>query len=337
MESSLDIDIEQYTHDNEGDWETFTFNQSVNGTFLQSRRFLNYHPKDRFKDHSLMIFVKDNLVAVVPACEMDNDGIKTFVSHMGSTYGGLVISKAALRLEVICSIVNALDEYLQKQGFKKSVIKPTMSILCAEKDESLLFALSQCGYTEFRELNLYIDYSNYDKDIFNNFSKLKRRQVNKCINSGLQLRELTEACEIEDFHTVLSENLMKFNKKPVHTVNELVDLKMRFPESILFYGAYMDEKLLSGTMVFEFPSVKCAHTQYLAAKNMESNISPMSFIYYSMAKLYAEKNYRYLSWGIATEHNGQGVNWGLMRNKEEFGSLHCINYIYEKYYGMDTN
>ena len=47
-------------------WDDFVENKSVNGTFLHTRRFFNYHPKNRFKDYSLIIFnEKHNISAVI--------------------------------------------------------------------------------------------------------------------------------------------------------------------------------------------------------------------------------------------------------------------------------
>ena len=49
-----------------------------------------------------------------------------------------------------------------------------------------------------------------------------------------------------------------------------------------------------------------------------------------MAKKFKEVGYRYLSWGIATEHLGEKINYNLMNNKEEYGSRHILNHVYEK-------
>lgn len=137
--------------------------------------------------------------------------------------------------------------------------------------------------------------------------------------------------EIVDFHHVLSINLEKFNTKPVHSKEELLDLKNnRLNGEVKFYGAYLEEKLISGTMVFEFEKYKCAHTQYLAADLEYNKLSPMSFVYYKVAELYIKKGYDYLSWGIATEDRGAKINMGLLKNKEEFGSEHVLVKSYEK-------
>ena len=66
--------IESYEKKYEQLWDDFVLNKSINGTFLQSRSFLNYHPEDRFEDCSLLIFnQKDNLAAVIPGCKDPKD------------------------------------------------------------------------------------------------------------------------------------------------------------------------------------------------------------------------------------------------------------------------
>ena len=70
----VDIRIEKYRAEYEKQWDQFIQEKSVNGTFLQERRFLNYHREDRFKDCSLLFFDKTNLIAVCPACEVLQDG-----------------------------------------------------------------------------------------------------------------------------------------------------------------------------------------------------------------------------------------------------------------------
>ena len=88
----MDCTIKKYDISKETEWDEFVLKQSVNGTFLQTRFFLNYHPKGRFKDCSLLVYDNNNLVAVCPACEIEESGNRIFFSHKGSTYGGLIIS-----------------------------------------------------------------------------------------------------------------------------------------------------------------------------------------------------------------------------------------------------
>jgi hypothetical protein len=70
--------IVSYDHSYESQWDNFIHTDSVNSTFLQSRNFLNYHPKERFVDISVLLFKENVLVAVVPGCSTDDEGKKTF-------------------------------------------------------------------------------------------------------------------------------------------------------------------------------------------------------------------------------------------------------------------
>lgn len=312
-------------------WDEFVEGNAINGTFLQEWRFLNYHAKDRFEDHSLMFFEENKLVSVCPACVICEDGEKIFYSHMGSTYGGLLICKEMLRVEKVKLLLDEFEGYLKREKFSKCILKPTMNLLCSYPQDILEFFMHFYQYQEYKELNIYIDYKKYNtEDIIINFSKMKKRNIKKCLNLGFELRELTTKSEIEDFHRVITSNLLKYSRKPIHIVDELCDLKNRLNDNIEFYGAYLNDKLMAGTMVFLFDNVKCAHTQYLAADPEYKHLNPMAFIYYKMVEMYAEREFNFLSWGIATEHLGSGINYSLANNKEEFGSLHSINYIYEK-------
>lgn len=80
--------FEKYEDSLEEQWDKFITEKSINGTFLQSRRFFNYHPAGRFKDVSLVVYnEKNNIAALIPACELEQDGKKVFFSHKGTTFG----------------------------------------------------------------------------------------------------------------------------------------------------------------------------------------------------------------------------------------------------------
>lgn len=327
----MELRVGQYEKKYEKEWDQFVENESVNGIFLQQWKFLNYHTEGKFDDCSIMFWNKDKLVAVCPACIIWEKGKKVFYSHAGSTYGGIIICRDLLRVEKMKVLMDAFENYLREQGFSKCVLKPTMDILCSYPQGIFEFFMYFYHYQEYKELNIYIDYDKYDTtNIISNLSKMKKRNVKKCFEAGFELQELKNEDEIDNFHRILGANLAKYDRKPIHSVNELCDLKRRLNEKIEFYGAYLDDKLMAGTMVFLFKDAKCAHTQYLAADPNYKNLNPMTFIYYKMTELFAKRKYRYLSWGIATEHFGSDINYSLANNKEEFGSVHGINYIYEK-------
>ena len=66
--------VRPYTPADEAEWDRFVMHESGNGTFLQTRNFLNYHPAGRFTDASLMVYNEHGgLGAVVPAALRRSD------------------------------------------------------------------------------------------------------------------------------------------------------------------------------------------------------------------------------------------------------------------------
>ena len=102
----------------ESTWEEFC-ERSQQDTFLVTRRFLNYH-KDRFSDKSLLIYSKDQLVALFPASEF-GEHHKSIVSHPGITFGGL-IHDGRIRCR-FCMIYSGLAGYYSGR-YKSMVVKP---------------------------------------------------------------------------------------------------------------------------------------------------------------------------------------------------------------------
>src|SRR5439155_20767428 len=84
--------VERYSESHRLAWEE-SVRPSFNGTFLSSRSFLDYHPPERFRDHSLLFYSGSQPFAVIAAAEVDGLHGPELVSHPGATYGGLIFMK----------------------------------------------------------------------------------------------------------------------------------------------------------------------------------------------------------------------------------------------------
>ncbi len=324
--------ILNYKKEYEEKWDYFVMNSSVNGTFLQTRRFLNYHPADRFVDFSLLILdKKGNVAAVCPGCIQFENNKKIFFSHKGSTFGGIVIGNKAYSAEKVIEIIECVESFLKANAFSKIVYKITPSIFCSESADLLEYVLYYENYNEEKELNLQIEYADYKEDIMDNFSQMKRRNIHKGEKVGLQLKPLNTREEIEYFHEILSLNLEKYSLKPVHSVSELLLLKNEvLKKECEFFGVFMGNDLIAGALMFYFNNVKVAHTQYLCALLNYNKLSPLTYLYYQLIIEMKDRGFQKLSWGIASEHGGKVLNMGLTQNKEAFGSKHSINRVFMK-------
>lgn len=188
------------------------------------------------------------------------------------------------------------------------------------------YCLFYCGYQCFNELSTYIDFEDYKEPIIKNFKEWKRRNVRNCLAAGIVCKKLEQDNEITEFYQILCENLLKYQTTPVHTLKELIQLKTQIlPEEVDFYGAYLENKMIAGTMLFYFHAVQLVHTQYLCASAYWDHLSPMTYIYFSMIAMAREKGFRKISFGISTEDKGRILNYGLTRSKEAYGGKHCLN------------
>lgn len=327
----MNLSIEKFNIKNDEKWDNFIMKDSINGTFIHTRKFLNYH-KDKFNDHSLLIKKSTSIVAVVPACEIVEENKRIFYSHKGSTFGGIVINGVYNNISHVDNVISILDQYLKEQGFDKIILKNTSEIFCKDNSRLLDYFYFKHGYSNYNELNLYIDLKKYNSiiDIENNFSASKRRDLKYSLRYNLQFQILKTDYEVNDFYKLLVSSLINHNTNPVHSLEELLDFKnSRLSDIVEFYGVYYKDDLIAGSMVFNFNNT-IFHTQYLASNPVHSNYYPMNFLNYNLIKEAYINNFKFFSFGISTEKQGKILNTSLAQFKEGFGTIGSINGTYFK-------
>lgn len=324
--------IIRYSEEQNTLWDEFVTNQSINGTFLQTRNFLNYHEKGKFRDCSIIIY-KDSskIIAVIPACEIIEGNNKIFYSHLGSTYGGPVISEKYYSLNDTLTLLQDVDGYVQREGFTKIIYKLTPDIFSTQKTDLLQYLLGYLGYNSYTELSSYIDFSKYQSDLLSNLSYARQKQYKKCLKAGMRFQEINEDDGITHFYELLVENLSRFNVKPVHSINELLDFKnSRLTDVVNFYGVKYNDCLVAGGMSFSFRITNTIHIQYSAARRDLGTLSPMSFLYFGLIENAKNQGINNFSWGISTEKKGEVLNLALAETKESYGSKYSVNRTYFK-------
>lgn len=311
-------------------WDDFVLNDSINGTFLQTRNFLNYHPIGKFIDASLLFLQGSNIVAVIPACVTVENNKKSFFSHKGSTFGGIVLNKSKYNITTMEQLFLLLEEYLLNEGFEFAFIKNTSDIFTLEKGDLFDYFFYKNNYQIIDELNLYVDVENMGEEITQFWSPSNRRHYRASMKNSLQFREIIKNNELERFYSILLERLKSHGVTPVHRLQELEELsKVRFPNCIKFYGVFNEDLLIAGTMLFLFKH-RVLHTQYLAHDTYYNQIYPMSFLIYNVLKFAKDDSFKKVSFGISTENCGKFLNKGLSIFKEGFGATYCNNHSYYK-------
>lgn len=327
--------IRPYDESRRDQWDHFVMSHAMNGTFLQTRRFLNYHPEGRFTDASVMVYNGQELCAVVPAAAQTVDGRRMLRSHPGSTFGGIIVGAEMLRAPKLVELVGDLDQYFQAQGFESCEMKITSDLFSTLPTDALQYALYHAGYTDETEIAAYLPLEGRThEELVAEYSFNKRYDLKKCVKAGLSYRLLHNHEEIAAFYDLLCVNLTKFDAKPVHTLEELVDFHdERLPNEVRFLGVFDPEgRMVAGACLFHFAQANVLHTQYLATASDVRGYVPSTFLYDSVIRFGLEKGAKAVSFGTSTHDRGRVLNTGLIQNKEGYGALHSLNRIYTRVY-----
>jgi len=299
------IEIVNYTKKYKLEWDNFV-RTSKNGTFLFYRDYMDYH-EDRFCDHSLLIFKKDKLIALLPANKR-SDG--TISSHDGLTYGGL-LTGTEMNISLALDIFNVLLNYLRLLKAKNLLYKPIPHIYHLYPAEEDLHALFKAGATQVR--NDVSSSIRLNQQL--GFSTLRKRGVKKAFKNNVIV---SRSDNWSEFWKILTENLAnRFGVSPTHSLDEILHLKNIFCNNISLYTAIIDQSLIAGLVIY-----KCGqaiHVQYIASNEIGKAVGAIdAIVNYLIKEVFGE--YEWFDFGISTTENGWVLNKGLSHQKELFGA-----------------
>lgn len=324
-----EINIVPYNLAYEERWDKFVLEKSANGTILQTRKFLNYHPDDRFSDNSLLILKGSEIIGVIPANIVCKDKQKELKSHEGSTFGGIIIEKRNIKISVLETVFNYIDQYCIQNSINKICLKMTSPLYSREDCELLDYMLFYHGYNSLLEVGYYVDFSKYEDDIPKNYSSSVRRHFKASESNNLNYMELIDHRGISLFYDTLLDNYKKFGRTPVHSLEELFKLKDLLGSQIRFFGVFSGEEIVASSMVFDFLH-RVFHTQYLAVKSAYNGLYVNESLYTNLIKTAKKEGFPYLSFGTATLDGGSRLNYNLAQYKEQYGTKQYINRTYYK-------
>ncbi|MCR5063553.1 MAG: GNAT family N-acetyltransferase [Treponema sp.] len=294
--------IKQYTDSDRELWNSFLAN-SKNGIFMFNRNFMEYH-KDRFTDNSLLFYDEEKLVAIMPASI--KDGVLS--SHGGLTYGGFITGND-MKQHHMNDCFTALKVYAVQNGIKEIIYKHIPHIYHKQPAEEDLYSLYYNGAEVLKvEASTVIDLKQPLK-----MQEIRKRQIKKAIKNSVEIKET------DDFETFISlENqvLERHKTKAVHSPAELHLLQSYFPENIKLMGAFYQDKLIAGTVLFIYENV--IHTQYMATTELAREIGALDLTIATVIETYKDSK-KWLDFGISTEEAGLYLNEGLISQKEGFG------------------
>jgi len=259
---------------------------------------------------------KSRLIAILPANIKENK----LHSHQGLTFGGLVVNNKTTT-ELVHVIFLALLDFLKAQGSIVSFIyKRIPDFYCSHPSQEDLYALFLLKADLYRR-----DVSSLiDLNALYPYSKLRKRSVNKARKNEVAI---TNDDDLSSFWELLSQVLQfKHGAKPVHSLEEINLLRLKFPRNIKCFTARLGGELVAGALIYETDDV--AHTQYLASSERGRDTGALDLVIDHLLKtVYKDK--KYFNFGISTEENGQYLNKGLIAQKEGFGARAFVQDYYE--------
>ena len=308
------IEITKYNSSLKKEWDEFV-SRAKNSHFLFYRDYMEYH-SDRFKDHSLLFYKKNKLMAVLPANEKEN---KLF-SHAGLTFGG-ILSTSKMTIEVMLEIFENLISYMKKNNFSELIYKAIPHIYHQMPAEEDLYAL------------FYYDAVLYRRDFSSTVyqeNKVRYHHGRKNVINKAKLYNLSikRSYDYETFMELVAYRLKKRHEaKPVHTAEEIKLLASRFPDNIkLFVAEKPDGEMVGGVIIYETQTV--AHGQYMGFSDEGEELRVIDLIHdYLLNEYYANK--KYFDFGTSTLKEGKYLNKGVARYKESFGARGIVYDFYK--------
>ena len=168
------------------------------------RKFLNYHPKDRFIDHSLLISKNKKLFSVFPAAERVVSDQKFLVSHPGSTVGSFVTPEN-LSIANSIELVNQIIVYVKKFDFKGIQITLPPNLYQKRLSNYMDFAFFREGFFYIkREITSILFLEKTIEKTSKKFRPSHRRAVKTAKSKGLIVR-VSE--RYNEFYKILQRNL----------------------------------------------------------------------------------------------------------------------------------
>jgi predicted N-acyltransferase len=306
--------LHRYINQNESRWDQFV-SSGNNGTLFHLRKFLNYHPKDRFQDHSILIEKKQNLFSVLPAAELIVDGNRILVSHPGSTVGSFVVPEN-LSIADAMSMSEALVTYVKENNFSGIRITLPPTLYQRRLSNYMDFSFFKQGFTySKRDVTsiLFLEDS-LDKNLAK-FKSSHLRAVRNAQEKGVNVRQSND---FDSFYHILEQNLkIRHGVSPTHTLAELKNIHALFPDRVNLFAAFVKDVMVAGVVNFVVND-HVVLAFYISHDEAYQEFRAVNLLFYSIFDWAIQQGFRIYDFGTFTVN--EEPNMGLGRFKENFGA-----------------
>mgnify|MGYP001046142431 FL=1 len=306
--------LHRYINQNESRWDQFV-SSGNNGTLFHLRKFLNYHPKDRFQDHSILIEKKQNLFSVLPAAELIVDGKRILVSHPGSTVGSFVVPEN-LSIADAMSMSEALVTYLKENNFSGIRITVPPTLYQRRLSNYMDFSFFKQGFTYLKRdvTSILFLEDSLDKNLAK-FKSSHLRAVRNAQEKGVNVRQ---SKDFDSFYHILEQNLkIRHGVSPTHTLTELKNIHALFPDRVNLFAAFVKDVMVAGVVNFVVND-HVVLAFYISHDEAYQEFRAVNLLFYSIFDWAIQQGFRIYDFGTFTVN--EEPNMGLGRFKENFGA-----------------
>ncbi len=309
------VSVSRYQVSQQQAWDEFV-RHANNGTVFHTRKFLSYHPDDRFEDCSLIFTKRKKILSVLPAVVREEEDGISLISHAGSSFGGPVF-QTGTSLKDTFFLVDCLLDFAAANKIDKVQLTLPPLIYSAHPGNYFDFALLEAGFTYCkREVSSVIPLDFADEDILLTFSDEARRAARKAMKSGVVVRESED---YNTFYALLENNLkLRHGVRPTHTLPELLSLRDLFPDDIRLFSAEVEGEMIAGIVLFVC-NARSGLAFYISHREDRQEFRGVNLLFVEVIRWCIQHRLNYLDFGIFTVN--MRPNWGLARFKESFGAL----------------
>lgn len=311
--------------------DSFILDQNTNGEFINTISFLDYHHEKWFKDDSIIIrdSGSKNIKGVMVACVLP-DAKDKIISHAGTTFSGPIINYTD-SFEMTSKCIEMMFDYYEEK-YKTIELRIPPVFFGAQPFGIIDFMLLNRGFQyRMKGLSNIIDLShvNNEEDVFSMFNGKRRNQVKKVCRSEKFIFQENDEISADVWEQMNNNLNRKFGVSATHSIEDIRDLKSRFPNNIkAYYVNTNNGEYGAFCLAFKFKNV--FHTQYLDTNYEYTGQYPNLYLIKELILLSINEGYNYFSFGASTENNGEYMNEGLYSYKAGYGGGSILLPMYVK-------
>lgn len=322
------MDIHKVEISNNREWNEIL---NIDYNMFYDNKFISYndHFGKNIRWHHLVIRGKDKnkTIAILNGCEKTRNGKKLYVSCDGVSFGGFHW-RDKLNVVDYIEIIASFKEYLGKNNFDSCIIRNQPTLYLKNPNEEYDYALINQGFIiSNNSITNIISLKEFE---FEKLTNPKKRAIQKS-EKNIEIRMINDnvtADSLKTYYDVLFRNRQSKNVTPTHTLEELVYLKNKLPDKIIFFSALINGEI-AGVCILFLVKKDVVLNFYLATDENFKKDRVADFLLYKSIEWAKNSNFRL--YDIGTSNVGINFLEGLFEFKKKFMANGFLRKTFEFY------